>query len=76
MVPSGAGTPQYVMRQVGFGADAFGSNLHYIAEKDGRYYIKVASGDGQACSAYTLSVAHASLGTQTNPLWDYQTPEF
>jgi hypothetical protein len=75
-VPSGAGTPQYVMRQVGFGADAFGSNLHYIAEKDGRYYIKVASGDGQACSAYTLSVAHASLGTQTNPLWDYQTPEF
>ena len=75
-VSSGAGIPQYIMRQVGFGANAYGSNLHYVAEKDGRYYVKVASGNAQQCEAYTLSMARGNLGAQTNPIWDYQTPDF
>jgi hypothetical protein len=75
-VPSGSGTPQYMMRQVGFGADAHATNLHYVAEKDGRYYIRISSGDGSSCDGYTLSAAKTDLGSQTNPLWDYETPDF
>jgi hypothetical protein len=72
-VPSGAGEPQYVVRQVGFGANFHSSNLHMVAEKAGRYYVRVSSADAFPCS-YTLSVAKADLGGK--PLWAYQTPGF
>lgn len=75
-VPSASATTQYVMRQVGFGADAHGSNLHLVAEKRGRYYLRVSSADGSDCTRYVLSVERDDLGGQTSPLWDYQTPDF
>ena len=74
-VPSLAGTPQYLIRQVGFGANYDSSNLHLVSDKAGTYYVRVTSGDGQACSAYVLSVGKTSFAA-TQPLWDYQEPGF
>ncbi len=76
-VPSGDGVPQYLVRQVGFGATYDSSNLHLVAEKPGTYYVRVASHDGQAgCLAYVLSVATAALPSYDRRLWDYQAPGF
>jgi len=74
-VPSLGGTPQYLVRQVGFGANYDSSNLHLVAEKAGTYYVRVTSGDGQACPAYVLSVGKTSFAA-TQPLWDYLEPGF